>query len=242
MILNDTQGPPEKQQHPDEPLARPPGGPSSTTSNSQLSWTFENQDVASFRPPPAYDAHETHAKDLPNFQHAQRNPGFHAGPQYPASEVMNYGGPHRSGGYIQQAVYPGYVGGSSVGVQQQGALQHPGTGQTFLPSSVAFAPHSASGWSHPSYSTHPSSVNASGRPTKNQFFQPFALISHTSDLQNGFPGDKPPSNDHPHPFTTHEVKQEDWIQFLTEIQEVERGSTGDQIAKGLIDVVGRLRT
>ncbi|KZT04844.1 uncharacterized protein LAESUDRAFT_715377 [Laetiporus sulphureus 93-53] len=49
-------------------------------------------------------------------------------------------------------------------------------------------------------------------------FQPATLVSISENLQNGFPLTLPPSAIMPHPFTLHDVHEQDWKAFLLDVQ------------------------
>ncbi|CAL1708528.1 unnamed protein product [Somion occarium] len=74
----------------------------------------------------------------------------------------------------------------------------------------------------------------------NECFEAFAVISHTSSLEGGFPNKKPPSTTNPHPFTVHDVTKENWEHFLQEIQDVSEDTTGDKVINGIVDTMGHL--
>jgi hypothetical protein len=55
-------------------------------------------------------------------------------------------------------------------------------------------------------------------PLMSATFPPCALLSIDSQLENGFPPLPPPSLLQPHPFTVHDVNEEDWLRLLNDIK------------------------
>ncbi|KAI0682404.1 hypothetical protein BC835DRAFT_1424476 [Cytidiella melzeri] len=53
-------------------------------------------------------------------------------------------------------------------------------------------------------------------------FPPCSLLSIDSTLENGFPMMPPPSSLQPHPFTIHDVVEEDWTRLLNDMKAVGR--------------------
>ncbi|KAJ7237522.1 hypothetical protein B0H12DRAFT_1190542 [Mycena haematopus] len=49
-------------------------------------------------------------------------------------------------------------------------------------------------------------------------FQPIFLFAEQNSLTKGFPCTLPPSSSQPHPFTTHDIYETDWTQFLNEMR------------------------
>jgi hypothetical protein len=45
-------------------------------------------------------------------------------------------------------------------------------------------------------------------------FPPMCLISNGKDLSKGFPHVPPPCQVHPHPFSTHDITEEDWTRYV----------------------------
>ncbi|KAF8189361.1 hypothetical protein BJ912DRAFT_967327 [Pholiota molesta] len=50
-------------------------------------------------------------------------------------------------------------------------------------------------------------------------FPPIFLVAISKTLAKGFPPAPPPSSTRPHPFTSHNVLEEDWLRFLGEIHD-----------------------
>lgn len=80
----------------------------------------------------------------------------------------------------------------------------------------------------PSFSRAPSSHVSYSQ------FSPCALLSLEEGLDKGFPIMPPPSPAKPHPFETHDVKEEDWARFLHDLKSVsglssvqQHGGAGD---------------
>lgn len=79
----------------------------------------------------------------------------------------------------------------------------------------------------PSFSRAPSSQVSYSQ------FSPCALLSLEEGLDKGFPIMPPPSPAQPHPFETHDVKEEDWARFLNDLKSVsglssmQHGGAGD---------------
>lgn len=46
-------------------------------------------------------------------------------------------------------------------------------------------------------------------------FQSMFLVATGKTLDKGFPNASPPSNSNPHPFVTHDVKEGDWMRYLS---------------------------
>ncbi|KAJ6493200.1 hypothetical protein C8R45DRAFT_989139 [Mycena sanguinolenta] len=51
-------------------------------------------------------------------------------------------------------------------------------------------------------------------------FQPMFLFAEENSLEKGFSSAIPPSSNYPHPFTTLDINEPDWLQFLSEIRTV----------------------
>ncbi|KAH8817806.1 hypothetical protein DL96DRAFT_1751730 [Flagelloscypha sp. PMI_526] len=65
-------------------------------------------------------------------------------------------------------------------------------------------------------------------------FEPMFLTARNSGaLREGFPLIPPPSTTRPHPFSTHDVTEEDWTLFVTEMKKTSTLTAG-QITKGIV--------
>lgn len=224
MIL-ETAYPSEKQQ--------PPSGACAAGSSSQRSrevttpWTNGDQDVSGLPPPPAYDfssSHQVSSSRAPHLGHASY---FPQQPQGPPNMAFN-GSP-----YSPLGTYPGNM---NAGDSFQRSSSSVGYGQA--PPQPG-APYT-NGIAQP-YAQFPQHPQGSGSQNPSQYFAPFSLISVDTKLEHGFPGSKPSSRDQPHPFATHDVKQEEWMRFLREVQEAGRATPTEQIVSGLTSTVGRIR-
>ncbi|KAH7921847.1 hypothetical protein BV22DRAFT_700826 [Leucogyrophana mollusca] len=68
-------------------------------------------------------------------------------------------------------------------------------------------------------------------------FPTLCLVSHTWSLINGFPELPPPCQLQPHPFANHDVTEEDWKQFLSEIKKAASLSKQQRIKYTVIPIV-----
>lgn len=68
-------------------------------------------------------------------------------------------------------------------------------------------------------------------------FPPMCLISNTKDLSGGFPEVPPPCQQNPHPFATHDVTEEDWKRFLTDVKKAGSLSGAQRIKSNVIPMV-----
>lgn len=80
-------------------------------------------------------------------------------------------------------------------------------------------------------------------PPETQFppFEPFALYSHSNNLEEGFPLRLPIAGQRPHPFYTHGVTREDWIQFMSELKETREDSRMELINGSVVEMAEHLR-
>lgn len=63
------------------------------------------------------------------------------------------------------------------------------------------------------------------------------LISNDKDLSKGFPELPPPCQAHPHPFSTHDITEEDWKRFLADIKKGGSLSGGQRIKSNVIPMM-----
>ncbi|KAF9223371.1 hypothetical protein BS17DRAFT_135705 [Gyrodon lividus] len=68
-------------------------------------------------------------------------------------------------------------------------------------------------------------------------FPPMCLISNGKDLSKGFPELPPPCQLNPHPFSTHDIVEEDWKRFLTDIKKAGSLSPAQRIKSNVIPLV-----
>ncbi|KIK97009.1 hypothetical protein PAXRUDRAFT_825344 [Paxillus rubicundulus Ve08.2h10] len=70
-------------------------------------------------------------------------------------------------------------------------------------------------------------------PPYNQF-PPMCLISNGKELSKGFPELPPPCELNQHPFSTHDINEEDWKRFLADIKKSGSLSAGQRIKSNVI--------
>lgn len=191
-------------------------------------WINSDQDISGLPPPPAYDSDGQQVSSMraptvepsPYFQqpmHGVPNPTFN-GPLYPPQ-----------GQYLGSMSIP-----PEASIQRSTSWSPGPVGYNQMPTQPG-GPH----YQVPQPLAQSSQVSHS--QNRSQHFAPFSILSIDANLEHGFPGSKPSSRDHPHPFTTHDVKQEDWMKFLREVQDASKATVGDQVVNGLTYTVGRLR-
>ncbi|KAI6133450.1 hypothetical protein EDD17DRAFT_1553236 [Pisolithus thermaeus] len=71
-------------------------------------------------------------------------------------------------------------------------------------------------------------------------FPPMCLISNGKDLAKGFPELPPPCQLAPHPFATHDVTEEDWKRFLTDVKKGASLTGAQRIKSNVIPLVAGL--
>lgn len=64
-------------------------------------------------------------------------------------------------------------------------------------------------------------------------FPPCTIVGRGKNLNKGFPVLLPTSQTEPHPFTTHDVRIDDWTRFLGDVKKAERLSPMNRIVAGL---------
>lgn len=64
----------------------------------------------------------------------------------------------------------------------------------------------------------PSFLRSSRLDMSYEPFEPTSLRSVSEDLTQGFPQLPPQSRDVPHPFSTHDVSEEDWRRFVLDVR------------------------
>lgn len=79
----------------------------------------------------------------------------------------------------------------------------------------------------------PSFTRAPGGNFPYSPFPPCVLHGIGETLDKGFPVVPPPSNVQPHPFATHDVKEEDWARLLGDLKSVSSLSVGQKIGAGV---------
>lgn len=206
--------------------------------------------------PPAYDPYEEKPRDRSvrgsspgyGYDKAQYEPTagpphsrdrgqdhLPAGPYQPPPGPPNqgYGQPYPpAGGYNppQGAPYDAYGAGAAnqyYGQQQQeqaGAYASAAGPSSRGPSS-----------SNPNAPTPPS---FSRTPQPHFGYPPFPPCTATSlgsELSSGFPVLPPPCYVQPHPFTTHDVSEEDWARFLDDVRRA--GASGNKFVASVAPVM-----
>ncbi|KAL4062904.1 hypothetical protein V8B97DRAFT_1640230 [Scleroderma yunnanense] len=68
-------------------------------------------------------------------------------------------------------------------------------------------------------------------------FPPMCLISNGKDLAKGFPELPPPCQLAPHPFSTHDVNEEDWKRFLADVKKGGSLTPGQRIKSNVIPLI-----
>ncbi|THH00718.1 hypothetical protein EW026_g1861 [Hermanssonia centrifuga] len=68
-------------------------------------------------------------------------------------------------------------------------------------------------------------------------FPPCALISVGSHLEDGFPALPPPTTVQPHPFSLHDVKEEDWTKFVGHLKSAAALSPTNRIVSNVAPMV-----
>ncbi|KAI6099759.1 hypothetical protein F5141DRAFT_1143415 [Pisolithus sp. B1] len=71
-------------------------------------------------------------------------------------------------------------------------------------------------------------------------FPPMCLISNGKELAKGFPELPPPCQLAPHPFATHDVTEEDWKRFLTDVKKGASLTGAQRIKSNVIPLVAGL--
>ena len=66
----------------------------------------------------------------------------------------------------------------------------------------------------PAPGSHPSFARAPSREVTYPSFPPMFLVATGKSLAKGFPYTSPPSNSNPHPFTSHDVYEGDWMGYV----------------------------
>ena len=211
MILENTY-PPEKQL-PIPSAAEEQSGPS--PGGSFTPWSCDTQDVSKLPPPPAYSDLVGAPSSSSSFQ-PQFNPQPSIQQLNTAFNTQAYPPPGQSVGYMNLP--------PDVNVQRSASWSPMPSGHSQMP-----------------VQTDISSQTPQPQPSSSEYFAPFSILSLDTNLAHGFSGSTPSSRDKPHPFSTHNVKKEDWIQFLGEVQQAGRATPKEQIISGLTSTVGRLR-
>jgi hypothetical protein len=67
----------------------------------------------------------------------------------------------------------------------------------------------------PAPGSPPSFARAPSREVTYPSFPPMLLVATGKTLSKGFPFTSPPSNSDPHPFTSHDVYEVDWIRYFS---------------------------
>ncbi|KAJ3522794.1 hypothetical protein NM688_g8824 [Phlebia brevispora] len=67
-------------------------------------------------------------------------------------------------------------------------------------------------------------------------FRPCILLSLSNELDKGFPAIIPPSSAEAHPFILHDVREEDWIRFLRDIQRAGSLSPMNRFVAGAVPI------
>lgn len=65
-------------------------------------------------------------------------------------------------------------------------------------------------------------------------FTPCVLASVGKELDKGFPSAAPPSNAQPHPFVAHDVREEDWLRFMSDLKRAGSLSPMNRVAAGAV--------
>ena len=66
-------------------------------------------------------------------------------------------------------------------------------------------------------------------------FEPTALIGLSkTKLDSGFPNTIPPSSMHPHPFVTHDVTEEDWLRFVSDMKKAAGLAPMDRLVSNVL--------
>ncbi|KAH7911677.1 hypothetical protein BJ138DRAFT_889209 [Hygrophoropsis aurantiaca] len=68
-------------------------------------------------------------------------------------------------------------------------------------------------------------------------FPPMCLISNGKELNKGFPELPPPTQLTPHPFSTHDIAEEDWKRFLTDVKKAGSLTGAQRIKSNVIPMV-----
>ncbi|KAJ7758603.1 hypothetical protein B0H16DRAFT_1535108 [Mycena metata] len=71
-------------------------------------------------------------------------------------------------------------------------------------------------------------------------FQPMFLLADGASLRDGFPTVPPPSMQQPHPFALRDVKETDWLQFLTDLRVVANLTPQDRVAASSVPVLSAI--
>ncbi|EGN99217.1 hypothetical protein SERLA73DRAFT_182105 [Serpula lacrymans var. lacrymans S7.3] len=152
-------------------------------------------------------------------------------PQGYSGYSQNAYGPGQPGQYPQPpspygqqspGSYPAYQGGQQSPSDSQGGL-HPyysmsaGSSQPRAPS-----PGGDKGFSLSSFFGDKGPPPSWQRPPPQHLpynpFPPMCLVSNSKNISNGFPELPPPCNLQPHPFASHDISEEDWKRFLTDVK------------------------
>lgn len=65
-------------------------------------------------------------------------------------------------------------------------------------------------------------------------FEPTYLIGPSERLDKGFASEIPPSRIHPHPFSTHDVREEDWMRFLSDLKKAASLTPRNRVVAGVV--------
>ena len=64
-------------------------------------------------------------------------------------------------------------------------------------------------------------------------FPPCTLVSLSHELDKGFPALPPPTMVQPHPFALHDVQEEDWVRFISDLKRAGTLSPMNRIVAGV---------
>lgn len=134
----------------------------------------------------------------------------------------------------QDEVPPPYLPPTDVGSSSRLGARPPQAGSYGAGGSYGASSDSVLNSQPPSFSRAPSSTVP---------YTPFpscALLSVTNELSSGFPPMPPPALVQPHPFASHDIKEEDWTRFLDDCR---RGGalvkTPNRFVAGIAPVAAR---
>lgn len=208
-------------------------------------------------PPPAYSVPAGSSA----YPHSPNNDMYHNGPEVTYSHAESpYMQP--SPQHPPSGLYPSYGQGLRAPSPFAASNQHSGYGgpdqgnpvppdrQRYSPSPNSLQPgqpgqpaRSAglldrikSSSSAPTDVLNPPPPSFSRAPGNNFPYSPFppcVLHGIGETLDQGFPVVPPPSTVQPHPFATHDVKEEDWARILGDLKSVSSLSIGQKIGAGV---------
>ena len=147
---------------------------------------------------------------------------FARGPGPSAAEVNERGFPISPFEQQQQDLLRGKSTGSPYSASPRGSSNTPEPSSSSASSSMfdkvkSFSP----GGPTPNQLLNPPPPSFMRAPPTNLPYAPFpptALVSFSSKLENGFPLLPPPATTSPHPFTLHDINEDDWKRFLTDVK------------------------